>query len=138
MNTQEMLKMLTEYFSGFIFHESFIKEFYNILRKNVSGKEKALFNQLYTQLTNIKKMGHMIYMADDNEQLKGEGGRYYSIHLTSSQYNIRLLICFDKNEEPYFLCAFYERSGKSRSSYERYIPLLNQRYNQLLGDVNNE
>ena len=61
MNTQEMLNMLTEYFSGFILHESFIKE--------------LLTEQFVLQeLTNIKKMGHMIYMADDNEQLKGEGG----------------------------------------------------------------
>ena len=134
MNTQEILKMLAEYFSDFVFHESFLKELYDILRKNVSGKEKQLFKQLSTQLTNIKNMGRMVYLADDNEQLKGVKGHYCSIHLTSSQYNIRLLVTFDKKDTPYFLCAFYERAGKFQTSYSKYIPDLNRRFKQLLGD----
>lgn len=138
MNTQEILKILAEYFSGFIFHESFLKELYDILRKNVSGKEKQLFKQLATQLANIRNMGRMVYMADDNERLLGGNGHYYSIHLTSSQYNIRLLICIVGQDTPYFLCAFYERAGKSRTSYGRYIPVLDRRFSQLLGDDDDE
>ena len=55
MNTKEMLRMLSEYFSEFECHVAFLEEFYNILRKNVSGKEKLLFKQLAAQLENIKK-----------------------------------------------------------------------------------
>lgn len=134
MNTKEMLRMLSEYFSDFECHVAFLEEFYSILRKNVSGKEKLLFKQLAAQLENIKKMGRMVYMADDNEQIKGKNGYYYSIHLTCSQYNIRLLIHISKDGAARFLSAFYERAGKSRTNYSTHTPVLEQRLKQLIGD----
>lgn len=137
MNTHEILKLLSEYFSDFIFHELFLKEFSNILQKNVSGKEKQLFKQLSTQLNYIKTLGRRVHMADSNEQLRHNDDIYYSIHLSNSQYNVRLLTYIDSNNQPYFLCAFYERAGKSKTNYSSYLPVLNQRLFQLLGDDDN-
>lgn len=135
MNTKELLKILSEQFSEYVCHISFLEELYSILRKDLSGKEKQLFKQLTTQLENIRKMGRMVHMADHNERLKGKGSRYYSIHLSSSQYNVRLLIYIDSTGTPYFLSAFYERAGKSRTDYSRHISVLDKRLKQLLGDV---
>ena len=79
-------------------------------------------------------MGRMVYMADRNERLKGSGSRYYSIHLSSAQYNVRLLIYIDRTGTPYFLCAFYERAGKSKTDYSHQIATLDKRLEELLGD----
>ena len=135
MNTKELLKLLSEQFSGYVYHVSFLEELYTILRKELSGKEKQLFKQLATQLENIRKMGRMVYMADRNERLKGDGSRYYSIHLSSAQYNVRLLVYITGSGIPYFLSAFYERGGKSRTDYSSHIPVLDKRLEQLLGGV---
>lgn len=135
MNTKELLKLLSEQFSGYVCHVSFLEELYSILRKDLSGKEKQLFKQLAAQLENIRKMGRMVYMADRNERLKGKGSRYYSIHLSSAQYNVRLLVYITGSGTPYFLSAFYERGGKSRTDYSSHIPVLDRRLEQLLGGV---
>ena len=135
MNTKELLKLLSEQFSGYVCHVSFLEELYSILRKDLSGKEKQLFKQLAAQLENIRKMGRMVYMADRNELLKGKGSRYYSIHLSSAQYNVRLLVYITGSGTPYFLSAFYERGGKSRTDYSSHIPVLDKRLEQLLGGV---
>lgn len=135
MNTKELLKLLSEQFSGYVCHVSFLEELYSILRKDLSGKEKQLFKQLAAQLENIRKMGRMVYMADRNERLKGKGSRYYSIHLSSAQYNVRLLVYITGSGTPYFLSAFYERGGKSRTDYSSHIPVLDKRLEQLLGGV---
>lgn len=135
MNTKELLKILSEQFSGYVCHVSFLEELYSILRKDLSGKEKQLFKQLAAQLENIRKMGRMVYMADRNERLKGKGSRYYSIHLSSAQYNVRLLVYIAGSGTPYFLSAFYERGGKSRTDYSSHIPVLDKRLEQLLGGV---
>lgn len=141
MNTEDILKELSFYFMNFICHQLFIKEFGTILRKNVSGKEQRLFRQLVTQLENIKSFGRLVYRTDNNEQLKGKNGHYYSIHLESSQYNIRLLIYISNNNTPYFLSAFYERAGKRHTDYSGYISVLDERLRQLSeisGDDQNE
>lgn len=138
MNTKEILRILSEQFSGYVLHPSFLEEFYKMLKSELSGKERQLFKQLAAQLENIRKMGRMVYMVDQNERLKGKGNHYYSIHLSGSQYNVRFLIYIGINEKPYFLSAFYERSGKKRTDYSRHIAVLDNRLDQLLGDERNE
>lgn len=134
MKTKEMLNMLARQFSGFYCHPLFLKELKQILEKNVKGKEAQLFKQLTAQLENIKCMGRLVSQADHNEIIKGADGHYYSIHLENSQYNVRLLIYITDNSTPYFLCAFYERSGKSYTDYSKHISVLAERLNQMLGD----
>lgn len=133
MNTKEMLRALSKHFSGYVCHASFLEEFYRLLKNELSGKETQIFKQLATQLENIKNMGRMVHMADRNERLKGSGNRYYSIHLSSSQYNVRILVYITESGTPYFLSVFYERAGKKRSEYARHIAVLDERLKQLLG-----
>lgn len=138
MNTKEMLKTLSQFFSDFLCHPRFLEELRNILKSDLSGKEKRLFKQLATQLMNIKTMGQMVYTADHNEIIKGADGHYYSIHLESSQYNVRLLVHISEDNIPYFLSAFYERAGKSRTDYSQFTPILEERLKQMLGDDEDE
>lgn len=137
MNTKEILGMLTQLFSGFVLHKEFLKEIRNLLSKELKGKENAFFKSLTTQLNNIKTFGRMVYRVDNNEILKGADGHYYSIHIESKQFNIRLLIYIDDNGIPYFLCCFYERAGKRKTDYTAHTKVMKARLAQLLeGDAN--
>lgn len=138
MKTKEMLKTLSELFSDFKYHVCFYEELSEIIHKDISGKENQFFKQLTTQLLNIKEMGCMVYRADRNEYLKGTSKRYFSIHLSSSQYNVRLLVYITDDGIAYFLCAFYERKGKSNTDYSKYLSVLDNRLKQLLGGEQNE
>jgi hypothetical protein len=138
MNTKEMLKTLSHHFSDVECHTTFLEELSKIIKKELSGKEKQVFKQLTVQLENIRSMGCLVHTADHNEKLKHLDGHYYSIHLESSQYNVRLLIYITDENTAYFLCAFYERSGKSRTNYSQYTPILKKRLKQMLGDDEDE
>lgn len=132
MNIKEALEILARLFSGFKLHEQFIKELGGLLKKELKGKEAVFFKCLTTQLNNIKTFGTMVYRVDDNEILKGSDGHYYSIHIAQKQFNVRLLVYIQDDGAPYFLCAFYERSGKSRTDYSLYTEVMQQRLEQLL------
>lgn len=138
MNTKEALKQLNEAFNNCKVHKSFIKEISSLLKKELSGKEKTFFKILFTQLAHINTFGRMIYTVDGHERLKGTDGLYYSIHLQQSQFNVRLLIRITESNTVYFLCAFYERSGKKNTDYSTYTNILDQRFAELLGGDNNE
>lgn len=138
MNTNEALKTLAELFANFQLHPLFMKEFASLLKKELHGKEGNFFKLLTAQLNNIKTFGVMVYTIDDNERIKGMDGRYYSIHLQQSQFNVRLLVHIDDNGLPRFLCAFYERSGKRQTDYSKYTPVLKQRFEEMRGDDNDE
>ena len=60
-----------------------------------------------------------------------------SIHISSNQYNIRLLVRFDSNNNPVFLTAFEEKAGKkkSKNSYSKHIPIAKERYEELHGGI---
>ena len=133
MNTKDALMQLAISFSEFKVHSLFTKELKDIMTKNISNKQQ-FFNQLVTQLQNVKNMGCMVYTADHNEKIKGADGHYYSLHFQSAQYNIRFLVHISDSGECCFLSAFYERSGKSKTDYSNYIPTLESRFKSLLGD----
>ncbi len=136
MNTKEASKRLINIFCDFKLHRLFVDEIRKLLKKELSGKENLFFNVLITQLNNIRMFGKLINTVDSHEKLKGLDGHYYSIHLQQSQFNIRFLVYITDDNEVYFLSAFYERAGKKRTNYSTYTSVLLQRYNELLGDVN--
>lgn len=138
MNTKETLKRLINIFDEFTLHIRFVDELNKLLKKELSGKEDIFFKILISQLNNIKTFRNMIHTVDSHEQLKGMDGHYYSIHLQQSQFNIRMLVNIPDDGTVYFLCAFYERSGKKHTNYSNYTPVLIQRLNELLGDVSND
>lgn len=137
MHTKDVIAMLAQLFSGFIFHKEFLNEMYSLLNKELKGKENSFFKSLTTQLNNIKSFGRMVYRVDNNEVLKGADGHYYSIHIESKQFNVRQLIYIDDNGTPYFLCCFYERAGKRKTDYTVYTKVMRERLAQLLeGNAN--
>ncbi len=138
MNTNDMLKQLASLLVSFSVHPKFISELSSLLKKDLKGKEAEFFKILTTQLNNIKCFGSNIYMVDSNEKLQGADGHYFSIHLQKSQFNVRLIVYIDDTNIPYFLCAFNERSGKSRTNYSAYTAVMEERINYFLGDDDHE
>lgn len=124
---------LREYGGNFYFHSQFVKDLGDILSQNVSGHEKRLFQLLIKQLEYVKNMGVRVNEADSNEILSHtQTGRiYYSLHLTDKVLNIRLLMTFFGENEPVFLAAFFERAGKRKSDYSKWIPIMERRRKQM-------
>lgn len=134
MNTNETLKILSELFSNFTFHELFIKELSDLLKKDLRGKEKNFFKMLITQLENIRRFGRTVNTVDNNERLQGADGHYYSIHLQQAQFNVRIIIYIFDDGTPYFLCAFNERAGKRKTDYTAYTKAMERRFEELSGE----
>lgn len=135
MTKEEMLKQLREYLEeygkfNFHFHKSFITELVEFV-KAVSFQQTFL-NQLITILNNIREYTHNIYNVDSHEHLKGKNSSLYSLHMNCKNYNIRLLISFNQKDEPLFLVAFYERSGKRKTGYDSHTPIALTRRKEML------
>ena len=137
MTTDEMLTYLSSFFLEFNVHPSFLEELANILLKNISDR-KRFFRQLVTLLFNIKNFGFMINTVDHHEKIKYTDLSIYSLHLSSSQYNVRFLAYINNEGKCYFLSAFYERNGKRKTDYSSQIAALKSRLEKLLGDDDNE
>ena len=132
MNTKEILETLVKHFSDFILHDQFVKELHALLKKDLRGQEKDFFNCLATQLSNIKTFGTMVHTTDANEKLKGADGHYYSIHLARKQFNVRFIVNIQNDGTPYFLCAFFEKSGKKATDYSAYTKVMEKRFKELM------
>lgn len=136
MTKDELLKQLKKYLEdytdcNFIFHTEFVKEFVYIAT-NVSYQDVFLA-QFVAILRNVRDYKHNIYKIDSHEHLKGKYSSLYSLHMQTKNYNVRLLISFDNKDNPLFLLAFYERSGKRNTGYDTYAPTANARRIELLG-----
>lgn len=138
MNKKEVLALLIENLekytqSGFRFHERFLEEFRTLL-KNASGNEKEIFALFIKQMNFVKILGKQVHNADGNEIIKHQESEYYSLHLSSKNFNFRFLMTFVENN-PVFLCAFYEREGKRVSDYTKWKEVLKQRLNEVLEEI---
>lgn len=136
MNKKEALRQLSanlqKYLdNGFQFLTRFLNEFRELLN-SASGHEKEIFALLVKQLNFIKALGKEVNQADGNEIIKYQERDYYSIHLQGKNFNFRLLMTFDEKENPVFLAAFYERSGKRATDYTKWKSILEQRYKEYL------
>lgn len=122
---------LEEYLQqGFQFHPLFMKEFKQLL-SDASGNEKEIFALLVKQLNFMKTLKNQVYTADSNEIIRYLDREYYSLHLSGKNFNLRLLMTFDKKNVPVFLAAFYERSGKRASDYTQWNKVLANRYAEM-------
>ncbi len=138
MNKKEALstlvKHLEEYLNqGFGFHSMFIAEFKELLH-DAQGHEKEIFSLLVKQLNFVKMLGRQVYNANGNEIIKYLEREYYSLHLSGKNFNLRLLMTFDEEDNPVFLVAFYERGGKKTSDYTQWKNVLKKRYEQMKGE----
>lgn len=117
---------------GFVFHKLFLLELSNLL-KNVKGHENELFSLINKQLSFIMALNTRVNDADSNEVLKYKSEQlFYSLHLSSKNFNIRFIITFHNNTIPVFLVAFFERSGKSSTDYSQYEEPAKNRYKEYL------
>ena len=129
----DYLHSLMKKHSGFRVHELFIKELSSLINNELSGHSKEFASLLIRQLTWIDQFRSRVHETDNNEILKYVD-KTYSIHLQRKNFNIRLLIYITEDDRSvYFLSAFYERSGKKESSYEKYTPVLKQRIKDMGG-----
>ncbi len=136
MNTEDMLKSLKSYLQeygdyNFHFHQAFIQELVLLVKK--ISFQQVFFNQLITAFNNLREYKHNIYKVDSHERLTGSP--FYSIHLHCRNYNLRFLLSFNKNAEPIFLVAFYERSGKRKTGYASYLPDAQNRLDQFEKEI---
>ena len=138
MNKNELLEQLKELLLQFRFHPKCIEELRILLQKDLNGKEKQFFKSLSTQLNYIKEFQKKVDQVGANEKLKGFDQDFYSIHIKSKQYNVRLLMAFDQNESPAFLCIFNERSGKRATNYSKFAEVLESRFLEMTGGEKNE
>lgn len=145
MNKDEALKLLLDYLSpiqnDFVIHQCFLKDMMGLLKKELKESETKFFQQMVTQLDNIKHSGKDIHNIDGNEILRGVGNDsqgapwdLYSIHLCSDKYNVRFIVKFDELSTPYLLYAFYERSGKRKTDYTIPIKISKERFLDLNRD----
>ena len=135
MNKKKALELFREnlekyHDDGFLFHRLFVEELGKLIN-NSQGNEKKIFELLAKQLVHVKEQRRNVYMVAGNEILRHLDKDYYSLHLQGKNFNIRLLMTFDSRENPVFLAAFYERSGKKKSSYNEYKDVIDSRFREL-------
>lgn len=110
----------------------FLQELKDLLN-DIKGHEAELFKLISKQFQFITALGTHVNEADSNEILKYKSEQlYYSLHLSSKNFNIRFVIAFYDNKIPVFLVAFYERMGKSATDYSQYESPAKNRYNEYL------
>lgn len=129
MNTNEALSLLKNLLGDFdiAIHPRFLSELRDLLKKDLKGKEEQFFKLLTTQLNNMRTFGIMVYTVDENEQLKGFDGHYYSIHLQQKQFNVRMLVHISDGCKCSLLSIFYERTGKKATGYAKHSKTLLER-----------
>lgn len=129
----DLLQLISQY-TDFHYHELFVRELSDLIKHELSGHEREFTRLLIRQLSFINNMRSRVDQADSNEILKHTQRRFYSIHLTQKFFNIRFIIFVaSDNNAVYFLSAFYERSGKKKTSYREFEPTLEDRLHDLGG-----
>ena len=127
----DSLNVILNKYQDFVFHDLFISELSSLLKKELSGHEREFTRILLRQFHYINSFRSHVNNTDNNEKLKHANGAY-SIHLQQKNFNIRFLIHVSPDDTTvYFLSAFYERAGKGKTSYDEYIPILEQRLREL-------
>ncbi len=132
MNKNKALDILTELIEGIIFHSLFLSELLNL----VAGKgfEDKVFKLLARQLILLNRYGVMV---TDIKEFENIGGGLYSMHLTGSAFNLRILFAFLPNAQPALLLAFHERAGKRKTDYSSYLKPAQSRFEEIREEFEN-
>lgn len=126
----QLNRVLEEYQNQeYRFHRFFIKELADLVT-DAKGHEKELFMLLVKQLCFVSALKRQVHLADSNEKIKYLEKEYYSLHLSAKNFNIRMLMTFDNDDNPVFLAAFYERAGKRNTDYTKWKMVLAERYKE--------
>lgn len=116
MNKSSVLDNLIRLLKGILFHEAFLSEFLALIAQK--GFEIQVFRLLTKQLHLLNTRGVMVTNSKEFENI---GGGLFSMHLTGSGFNLRVLFAFLPNSQPVLLLAFHERAGKRNTDYSGYL-----------------
>ena len=116
MNKDRVLESLIVLLNGILFHENFLPELIGLIAEK--GVEKQIFKLLSKQLILLNRNGILVTNAKEFENI---GSGLFSMHLTGSGFNLRILFAFLPNSQPVLLLPFYERAGKRKTDYSGYI-----------------
>lgn len=137
MNKQSVFEMLEKYLSQIRFHSALISELVAIIAG--SGYESDFRSLLISRLRMLSALGKSAVSLKEFELLRYTGDEeLYSMHLSNSNFNIRILYAFLPNHMPVLLCAFNERSGKRKTDYSTHIPVALARLEDERRDYKNE
>lgn len=133
MNREGILNYLLAYLSNFSYHSRLIYELIDIIA--ASGYEKKFFKLLVARLRHLSVMG---IEATKHTEFEPLGNGLYSMHMSSTNFNIRILYSFLSNGQPVLLLPFFERAGKKNTDYTPYIKPALSRLAEMKEDFNNE
>ncbi len=125
-DSKQLIELLKRNFDDhFDFHPEFYDEFVELIID--SGSERIILSALITKLKMIIELGDIDCGTKWLERLK-KYDNMYSLKLKAGSKNYRLL--FSKtNSGKIFLHTFYEKSGKTDSSYKKHVPIAIERRN---------
>lgn len=125
MNKENVLLYLQSLFADIEVHDEFTPELLALIAG--SGIEQRFFQIIIMQLKLLLDLGASTVQCKNFESL---GGGIFSMKQKITSANIRILYAFLSNRQPVLLCAFYERAGKSKTDYSRYIAVASERLKQ--------
>ena len=129
MNKAKVINALSEALKGIKSHPDVGEEILDLIAK--SGHEKEFFNLFERRIAQTRQLKHTVTLLDEFEKLSGHPN-LYSMHLESKNFNIRILYSYYATDEILLHC-FYERDGKSCTSYETHIPIAISRLKDMEG-----
>ncbi|MEE8836205.1 MAG: hypothetical protein SOH80_04415 [Eubacteriales bacterium] len=139
MNFKSALQILCKILDDddFTIHPKFKEELSHLLNGTLKGQESDFFNRFIKLLSQLKSQGRNIDKIDSHEKLSHYGnGRWYSLHIRTKYINFRMLITFSDDSRIFLLSCFDEKSGKKKTGYQRYIPVLKARLSELESESN--
>jgi len=126
MNKNDTLKWLLTYFEPFEVHEHMINELAKIISK--TGYVQRFFTLLIARLLYLDCMGKS---AIKHKEFERVNENLYSMHLTGTDFNIRILYTFSNDDTPVLLLSFYERAGKRVTDYSLHLDLAKERFEEM-------
>ncbi len=116
MNRESVLNYSLAYLSSFAYHSRLISELTDIIA--ATGYEAKFFKLLVARLRYLSVMG---IEATKHREFEPICDSLYSMHMSGTEFNIRILYSFLPNGQPVLLLPFFERAGKRKTDYTPYI-----------------
>lgn len=116
MKREEVLSWLCSILGELLYTREFFQELVELIAE--TGIESKFFTTLVRQLKMLTMLGAQAVQSKEFESI---GNGLFSMHLAGNGYNIRVLYSFLQNKQPILLLSFYERGGKRKTDYTKYI-----------------
>lgn len=133
MNRREIKGKIEDVFSGFDICPRMIAELIELI--SGTGIEKKVLKLLLIRLKLLSIYGVDAINFKEFERINET---VYSMHLSQTGFNIRILYSFMENGKPTLLLCFYERGGKKKTDYSTYLPVAAERFRERMEEYRNE